>query len=63
MGFVKCSSLKRLELVEGFVNFGASCFAAIANPAEIIVRNAAQKSAIDNLALNGVTVKIANSVA
>ena len=63
MGFVKCSSLKRLELAEGFVNFGASCFAAIANPAEIIVRDAAQKSAIDNLALNGVTVKIANSVA
>lgn len=63
MGFVKCSSLKRLELAEGFVNFGASCFAAIANPAEIVVRNAAQKSAIDNLALNGVTVKIANSVA
>ena len=63
MGFVKCSSLKRIELAEGFVNFGASCFAAIANPAEIIVRNAAQKSAIDNLALNGVTVKIANSVA
>ncbi len=63
MGFVKCSSLKRLELAEGFVNFGASCFAAIANPAEIVVRDAAQKSAIDNLALNGVTVKIANSVA
>ena len=63
MGFVKCSSLKRLELAEGFVNFGTSCFAAIANPAEIIVRDAAQKSAIDNLALNGVTVKIANSVA
>lgn len=63
MGFVKCSSLKRLELAEGFVNFGASCFAAIANPAEIVVRNEAQKSAIDNLALNGVTVKIANSVA
>lgn len=63
MGFVKCSSLKRLELAEGFVNFGASCFAAIANPAEIVVRNAAQKSAIDNLTLNGVTVKIANSVA
>lgn len=63
MGFVKCSSLKRLELAEGFVKFSASCFAAIANPAEIVVRNAAQKSAIDNLALNGVTVKIANSVA
>ena len=61
--FAKCSDLKRIEFAQSYVNFGASCFAAIANPAEIIVRNAAQKSAIDNLALNGVTVKIANSVA
>lgn len=61
--FAKCSDLKRIEFVQSYVNFGASCFAAIANPAEIIVRDAAQKSAIDNLALNGVTVKIANSVA
>lgn len=61
--FAKCSDLKRIEFAQSYVNFGASCFAAIANPAEIIVRDAAQKSAIDNLALNGVTVKIANSVA
>ena len=61
--FAKCSDLKRIEFAQSYVNFGASCFAAITNPAEIIVRDAAQKSAIDNLALNGVTVKIANSVA
>lgn len=61
--FAKCSNLKTIRLAGGFVNFGGACFAAIANPAEIIVQNAAQKSAIDNLALAGVTVKIANSVA
>lgn len=61
--FVKCSDLKRIEFAESYVNFGAACFAAIANPAEIIVQNAAQKSAIDDLTLDGITVKIANSVA
>lgn len=61
--FAKCSNLKTISLAGGFVNFGGACFAAIANPAEIIVQNAAQKSAIDNLAFDGVTVKIANSVA
>ena len=61
--FAKCSDLKRIEFAESYVNFGAACFAAIANPAEIIVQNATQKSAIDNLALDGITVKIANSVA
>ena len=61
--FAKCSNLKTIRLAGGYVNFGAACFAAIANPAEIIVQNATQKSAIDNLALDGITVKIANSVA
>ena len=61
--FAKCSDLKRIEFAESYVNFGAACFAAIANPAEIIVQNATQKSAIDNLNLDGITVKIANSVA
>ena len=61
--FAKCSNLKTIRLAGGYVNFGAACFAAIANPAEIIVQNAAQKSAIDNLNLDGITVKIANSVA
>ena len=61
--FAKCSNLKTISLAGGFVNFGGACFAAIANPAEIIVQNAAQKSSIDNLALDGITVKIANSVA
>ena len=61
--FAKCSNLKTICLTGGFVNFGGACFAAIANPAEIIVQNAAQKSAIDNLAFGGITVKIANSVA
>lgn len=61
--FAKCSDLKRIEFAESYVNFGAACFAAIANPAEIIVQNAAQKSAIDDLTLDGITVKIANSVA
>lgn len=61
--FAKCSNLKTIRLAESYVNFGAACFAAIANPAEIIVQNATQKSAIDNLNLDGITVKIANSVA
>ena len=61
--FAKCSNLKTICLAGGFVNFGGACFAAIANPAEIIVQNAAQKSSIDNLALDGITVKMANSVA
>lgn len=61
--FAKCSNLKTIRLAESYVNFGAACFAAIANPAEIIVQNAAQKSAIDNLAFDGITVKMANSVA
>lgn len=61
--FAKCSNLKTIRLAGGYVNFGAACFAAIANPAEIIVQNATQKSAIDNLNLDGITVKIANSVA
>lgn len=61
--FAKCSDLKRIEFAESYVNFGAACFAAIANSAEIIVQNATQKSAIDNLNLDGITVKIANSVA
>lgn len=61
--FAKCSNLKTIRLAGGYVNFGAACFAAIANPAEIIVQNAAQKSAIDDLTLDGITVKIANSVA
>lgn len=61
--FAKCSNLKTICLAGGFVNFGGACFAAIANPAEIIVQNAAQKSTIDNLALDGITVKMANSVA
>lgn len=61
--FAKCSNLKTIRLAGGFVNFGGACFAAIANPAEIIVQNAAQKSAIENLALDGITVKMANSVA
>lgn len=61
--FAKCSNLKTISLAGGFVNFGGACFAAIANPAEIIVQNATQKSAIDNLNLDGITVKIANSVA
>lgn len=61
--FAKCSDLKRIEFAESYVNFGAACFAAIANPAEIIVQNATQKSAIDDLTLDGITVKIANSVA
>lgn len=61
--FAKCSNLKTICLAGCFVNFGGACFAAIANPAEIIVQNAAQKSAIDNLAFDGITVKIANSVA
>lgn len=61
--FAKCSNLKTICLAGGFVNFGRACFTAIANPAEIIVQNAAQKSAIDNLAFDGITVKMANSVA
>lgn len=61
--FAKCSNLKTISLAGGFVNFGGACFAAIANSAEIIVQNSAQKSAIDNLAFDGITVKIANSVA
>lgn len=61
--FAKCSNLKTISLSGGFVNFGGACFAAIANPAEIIVQNAAQKSAIDNLAFDGITVKMSNSVA
>lgn len=61
--FAKCSNLKTICLAGGFVNFGGACFAAIANPAEIIVQNAAQKSTIDNLAFGGITVKMANSVA
>lgn len=61
--FAKCSNLKTICLAGGFVNFGGACFAAIANPAEIIVQNSAQKSAIDNLAFDGITVKMANSVA
>lgn len=61
--FAKCSNLKTICLAGGFVNFGGACFTAIANSAEIIVQNAAQKSAIDNLAFDGITVKMANSVA
>lgn len=65
--FAKCSNLKTISLSGGFVNFGGACFAAIANPAEIIVQNAAQKISVENYvsesSLDGITVKMSNSVA